>query len=215
MKDHCTACADRCRWMVRTIVKLKHFFNKKGLVQLYKAHVLPRLEAHTAAVYHATPTVLKKLDGVQRLFLRELELSEAEALSEYTLAPLRVRRDLAMLGLLHSCALGTAPPQLLDLFPRTDRGNSGVVTRLQVRRHNKQLADRRAGTRTETLRRSVFGLVAVYNLLPPGCVSKDTKHLKGYLQNWLRELSEGGCNCWAEVLGRRGISLLQGLRLRE
>ena len=57
--------------------------------------MLPVLEFPTAAVYHATKTTLDNLDKVRRRFLREVGLTEEEALLYYNLAPLNTRRDIA------------------------------------------------------------------------------------------------------------------------
>ena len=118
MADHCTACAARCHWKVKTMRCIRYFYSTADFGIALQSSVLPVLEAHTSAVYHAAPTNLDHLDSVQRLFLHGVGLTEEEALLEYRLAPLRTRRDLAMLGLLHRCALKTASPQLLEFFPR-------------------------------------------------------------------------------------------------
>ena len=214
MLDHCVACAARCRWKVKALLKLKWFYNEKGLVQLYKAHVLPVLEAHTAALYHAAPSTLEHLDRVQRLFLRGVELNDTEAFLQHNLAPLRTRRDLAMLGLLHRCALGEAPPQLLAFFPREALPRVRATTRLQCRRHQLQLHDRLVGARTCPLHRSLFGLVAVYNLLPLNTVGSDVKHLQRTLQDLVKTQSATGQEHWQTLCGRAGLGHLQALRLR-
>ena len=81
-------------------------------MRLYKALALPVLEAHTAALHHASQIVLDQLGSVQRFFSGGAGLTAEEALTHYHLAPLSTRRDLAMLDLLHECATGEAVPQL-------------------------------------------------------------------------------------------------------
>ena len=68
-------------------------------MNLYKSHVLTYLESNTAAYYHAAQTHLSLVDHVQEVLLRELHVTEEEALLHYNLAPLSTRRDCAMLGL--------------------------------------------------------------------------------------------------------------------
>ena len=215
MHDHCEACAARCRWKVHALLKLRCFFDKTGSVRLYKAHVLPLLEAHTAALYHAAPSTLALLDKVQHLFLRGVGLSSDEALLQHNLAPLRTRRDLAMLGLLHRCALEEAPPQLLEFFPREALREKQATTRLHARRHSLQLLDRLAGQRTCPLHRSLFGLVAVYNLLPPASVRSDVKNLQRHLQELLKTRCAAGQDNWEHLCGRAGVGDLQALRLQS
>ena len=66
------------------------------------------------------PSVPEPVDRVQRILLRELGISEVDALLNFRLAPLPSRRDMAMLGVLHKVTLGLAPPQL------------AVASRLQI-----------------------------------------------------------------------------------
>eukprot|EP00969_Alexandrium_andersonii_P115912 5125751-Alexandrium_andersonii.AAC.1 len=61
------------------------------MVQLYKAHVLSYVEYRTAAVAHAATSVLAPLGNLQRRFLRELGVTEEEALLRFGLAPLALR----------------------------------------------------------------------------------------------------------------------------
>lgn len=126
--------------------------------------------------YHAASTTLHPFDRVQDRLCRELGLLPAEALVTYELAPLNSRRDMALLGLLHRIVLKDAPPQLAELFPPARAWPFGLAsTRPQVRRHNKRLHQRAIGT--ETLRRSLFGLVKVYNLLPQQIINKTSVKL--------------------------------------
>ena len=86
---------------------------------MYKAQVLSYIESGTPALYHAAPSVLDRIDRVQRRFLRELGCSEVAALNDFRLAPLVSRRAMAMLGLLHRATLGVAHAQLMTLFSST------------------------------------------------------------------------------------------------
>ena len=104
-------------WRVRSILRCRRFFITSELVHLYKAQVLSYVESRTPAIYHAARTTLDELDRVQRRFLRSIGVTELEALTEYRLAPLSARRDIAMLGLLHRVSHGLAPRPLAALFP--------------------------------------------------------------------------------------------------
>ena len=55
---------------------------------------------------------------VQRRFLAEVGVNETTALLEFSLAPLAMRRDIAMLGVLHRAALGQCPPHLREMCQR-------------------------------------------------------------------------------------------------
>ena len=66
--------------------------------------MLSFLEFPTPAIYHATEYTLSPLDRVQQRMLDELQISEVDTLVKHALAPLRCRRDIAMLGFLHRVA---------------------------------------------------------------------------------------------------------------
>ena len=88
----------------------------KQLPKLYKSHVLGFVGCRTSALYHASAAVLAPLDKLQEWVLRDLGLSEEEALEHFSLAPLGVRRDIAMLGVVFRAVLQKGPPQLRSFF---------------------------------------------------------------------------------------------------
>ena len=93
-------------WRLRSLLRSHRYFDQAKMVLLYKSLVLSYIESATPAVYHAADSVLAKIDRIQDRLLSRLKLSQTEALFRYCLAPLRTRRDIAMLGLLHRIALG-------------------------------------------------------------------------------------------------------------
>ena len=172
------------------MLRCRKFYNQRELVKLYKAQVLSFIESRTPALHHAAPSVLDAIDRVQRRFLREIGLTELEALLRYKLAPLPARRDIAMLGLLHRASHGRAPDPLMDLLLAGDRHHRGpntAVTRGARVRHERQMAEYISrGGHTETLRRSCFGLATVWNMLPPTVAdTKTTKICQRKLQQCL------------------------------
>ena len=76
------------------------------------------IESGAPAYYHATPSILKMIDGVQDDFLEVVGISKKDAIFHFILAPLCTRRDIAMLGILHKIALGVAPSPFYDLISR-------------------------------------------------------------------------------------------------
>ena len=94
------------RWKVKTLLKSARYHTVAELVTLYKGKVLGYIEYRTPAIYHATDTVLKKLDKVQQHFLRQVGLTEKDALLKWNSVPLATRRDVAMLGLIHRTVIG-------------------------------------------------------------------------------------------------------------
>ena len=133
---------------------------------MYKSHVLSFLESGVPAYYHARPSILKLVDEVQSDFLESICVSKRDALLKFNLGPLRLRRDIQMLGILHKVVLGIAPIPLHNLFKRgaCDLRKFGIQS--DTKSHNKQLYDP-AGTKCPVLlKRSLFGLIFVYNRLP-------------------------------------------------
>ena len=154
--------ATEARWRLQHFLKARRYFITPELVHLHKAQVLSYLENSTPGTYHAAVSVLDRVDRVQRRLLRELGLTELDALLRYRLAPLPSRRDIAMLGVLHKVVLGLAPPQLASFFHllgivREPLGRQRV--RVWAPLHCKQLCTPCTLTSTDTMQRSRFGVV--------------------------------------------------------
>ena len=121
-------------------------------------------------------------------------MDEVTALVNFRLAPLSVRRDIAMLGLVHRAAVGKGPGHFKKFFRRAST----------MGRHARHLDDPRVACAHPLIRRSALGLVAVYNLLPaevvaPNCVSAfQTK-----LQEHVIARAVGGCHDWQDTLSPR------------
>ncbi len=179
--------ATEAGWRLQKLLRARRYYTTPELMHSYKAQVLSYIESSTPGLYHAAPSVLSKVDRVQRRLLRELGLTEVEGLLRYRLAPLPSRRDMSMLGMLHKVALGIAPPQLAALFPV----KGVVVEDWQVRRlrywrplHTRQLSTPADQYSSQRMQLSLFGLVRCYNLLPQRAV--DHKTVQGF-QRCLQE----------------------------
>ena len=126
-------------------------------------------EYRTAAVYHASFSSLEMIHGVQRSFLNSINVDELSALIVFNLAPLTVRRDIAMLGLIHRTVLGRGPVHFQRFFCEVGCPNrrSG-----RFKRHTRQLREYRTGQYLDCVARSALGLPSVYNLLPAEAVER-------------------------------------------
>ena len=161
---------------------------------LYKSHMLGFLEYRTAAIYHATRAILERLDAVQVRFLQKAGIDEVEALMHFNLAPLAVRRDIAMLGLIHRTVLGKGPGQFKGIFPVI---RQGVEDRPVVE-------DPRHKLRHPMVRRSALGLAAIYNRLPLSFVAtKQVSEFQNKLQEFVKARACAGCKDWRESLSPR------------
>ena len=131
----------------------------------------------------------------------ELGIEPLKALLAHHLAPLKARRDIAMLGLPFRVVNGLALPQLKELFtaaspPAYPRGWAHTMIR-----HGHQLLDPIDGTHTRALERSAFGLIHVWNLLPPDVVELQTVHLfQRCLQGAVKRAAQSGFADWPDFL---------------
>ena len=131
--------------------------------------MLTYIEYRSAAIYHATATVLKQLDRLQDKLLNQLGITREAALMDFNLAPLSERRDIALLGLLHRAAINEGPQQFRKHFKRAEGS----------RRLLDPLAERVTSLR---LRRSIWGLVKVYNGLQGTLECSSVKDFQKHLQ---------------------------------
>ena len=97
--------ATEAGWRLTTLLRGRRFFTTLELVRLYKVQILSYMESSTPALYHAAPSILARIDRVQERFLREIGVTQKEALNDYRLAPLSSRRGMGLLGALHKINL--------------------------------------------------------------------------------------------------------------
>ena len=102
-------CVNEASWRLRTLLRTQRYHTDAELLLLFKSHILSYLEYRTPAVFHACTSVLHPLDRVLQNFLRQINMSDEEALLNFNVAPLSTRRDIAMLGVLHRAALRLQP----------------------------------------------------------------------------------------------------------
>ena len=168
--------------------------------QQFKSHVLPNLEYPTPATYHASASNLNKLNAVQWPFLRDMSVSEEVALTDksFNLAPLSMRRDIAMLGVIHRAVLKQGPKQLHKWFFVVTPGVKPGTRSCVQKSRSHQVFDYMNGSQSELLRRSAFGLTSVYNSLPEKTVlAKSVKAFQRELQAEAKRSVENGSPNWA------------------
>ena len=189
----------KTRPKLTALLKSRRYFTTHEMVRQFKTHILPMLESNTGAIYHAADSVLSPIDQLLDHFLRALGLSSDTAFLQHNMAPLSLRRDIAMLGVLHKCAHGRAHPDLLKLFPLAPptQNSSRHNTRLSSRRHGKQLLEMYRGSELVVFRRSVFGLTRVFNVLPEDIVeSISVSSFQGQLTRMAKEACQNGRAQW-------------------
>ena len=162
------------------------------------------MESSTPGIYHAAVSVLERIDRIQERFLRNTGLTAMAALMDYRLAPLCSRRDIAMLGVLHKIVLGKAPEPLAALFPvlgSVPEPFGRQRTRYWMPKHDKQLFSEVGIRATDVMRKSLFGLVHMYNSLPQKLVDSPTPRIfQGRLQAALKRYASTGAEDWPRLL---------------
>ena len=192
-------CVTSCGWKLESILRPRRFFSTGELVQLFKSHILSFIEYRTPGVYHASPSVLLPIDKMLQRFLRQMNIGSLDALLHFNLAPLATRRDIAMLGAIHRSVLGYGPLQLQQFFVLSE-----AETRFTRYRHRRNLHDVCDRSNCPTyLKRSVLGLIAIYNVLPEYVVLAPTvKRFQHCLQDIVKYLAVTGYPQWQTSLNR-------------
>ena len=187
-------------WKIKSIRRTGRYFSKKEMIQLYKSKVLGYIECRTGAIYHATSSLLLRLDGLQRSFLQSLGLSEEEALFEFNLCPLETRRDIALLGVIHRSVLGLGPVHFKTFFKLLD----STSDKNSRNRHNKQIETHRKGKFLDIVAESILGLVDIYNLLPECMVqTKSVKDFQTLLAQLVKTATAKCTTDWKNLLSPR------------
>ena len=193
-------------WRLSSLLRPRRFFTTPELMRLYKAHMLSYSESGMSGYFHASATVLDGIDRVQRRFLREMGMTDEDALLHFRLAPLGLRRQIGILGYLHRMNLGLATRQMTELFPLVGRRDARTHFQLRATFHDKQIHDRVHANSTDQFRRSIFGMVECYNALPQRFVdSKTVKRFQGDLQRAVMRRVSEGYDGWRDIftMGRR------------
>ena len=149
---------------IRAIVRTKPHYSTRDLVGQFKTHIWGTMEVHSGGIFHASNHLLDKFDASQRHFLEELGADERSAFLDYNFAPPSLRRNIGILGLLHKRVLGIAHPIFNKLLPY----HIEIFGSLRRGEHNKQLYGHGNEIHFQhgLHRRSIFGMVHIYNRLP-------------------------------------------------
>ena len=188
----------KAHWKVTTLLRMRKYLSCNDILIEYKARVLSILECRTAAIYHAADSYLDRFDQVQKRLLTAIGISEECALISHNLAPLVVRRDIAMLGMIQKTVLGEAHEAFSTFFTLTENDRR-KRTRFQHNKHIYQLADRRNGLQLEMWQNSVFGLIPIYNELSDEiAMSPTVSAFQKSLQKKIKALASDGVRNWRQ-----------------
>ena len=121
-----------------------------------------RFASCVAGYFHVSVSILANIDRVQTSFLQAVGLSSEEACVFSRLAPLRMRRGIAVLAFLHCVVLGLASnlfPKLFLMMALNNIASDQIAAHVEglARRHNKQLADIVTSRSSEQFRAAFLG----------------------------------------------------------
>ena len=120
---------------------------------------------------------------------------------DFNLAPLNLRRDIAMLGLIRRTVIGQGPQHFRQFFYAASRPNRRSERHI---RHSRQLHEYRNGNYLAMVGRSALGAISVYNLLPQGIVDAD--NVKGFqrsLQDFAKHMAAQHFPAWQHLYSIR------------
>ena len=196
-----------CSWKFKSLLRTRRFLSGEHMINLYKSRILSYIEYRTPAVYHANNSLLSALDRIQERALEVVGVSECDALLYMNLAPLHMRRDIAMLGVIHRAILGRGPSHFNKFFKRDhsvcSRHSLGIVEY-----SNGDVTDfmypSSAGP-AEYIQRSALGLCKIYNMLPAAIVDTcaTVPAFQGKLQDLAKECCAGGFQNWQHLFCAR------------
>jgi hypothetical protein len=141
------------------ILRTRGYYSIPALILQFKTFVWGLIECHLGTYFHAASTLLGKIDGVQRRFLREIDLTAKRVFIDHHFAPPSLRRNIAVLGLLHKRVLGKCNPSFAELFPWWSHRFSearGIGHTKQLYGHWSDITNHRA-----LYDRSIFAMVDV------------------------------------------------------
>ena len=203
-------CVHEVGWKLRTLLRTRRYHSVIELVLLYKSHILSYVEYRTPGIYHAATSILEPIDRIQVRFLRDAGVSLLDALLEFNLAPLESRRDIAMLGVIHRAILRLGP----DCFQQWFRPGVESWRSSRERRNTaRPLAEILPIRSLDITRRSAFGLIFVYNMLPNDIVLADSV---ANFQKGLSDLMKAQARCghpsWSTLFSPRCAYISHPLR---
>ena len=179
----------RIRPKVTALLRTRAYYSERALIAQFKTHIWGIMEKDNGGIFHASTSLLDRLDNVQDRFLHKLGITTEHAFLTYDLAPPTLRRNISILGMIHKRVLGQCHPSLNHLLPWfSDR--FGEPDR---HRHTKQLYGHALECKShwQLFRQSIFAMVDVYNNLPQQVVDH---HAVNLFQSHLTHIARAGCS---------------------
>ena len=92
MADEIRKLVSKCSWKAKLMLRARRCHSDAHMMGLFKTKVLNYIEYRTAAISHAARSALRPLGAVLSDFLKQINMTELDALRNFNLAPLQVRK---------------------------------------------------------------------------------------------------------------------------
>lgn len=109
-------CVLACNRKLDMLLRDRGYFSLVDIMLLYKSHTPGFIEYRTSAMFHAPVAEIIKIDMVQSRFLDSLGVSRDRSFLQHKLAPLKCRRQIAILGVIHRACFGGGAKQSKTFF---------------------------------------------------------------------------------------------------
>ena len=199
MRNAVDATLTKIRPRIKAMLRTRGHYSTESLIQQFKSHIWGLMEAHTGGIFHAATSILIQFDNSQKHFLEELGESEASAFLKFNFAPPTLRRNIAILGMIHKKVLGKCHPSFDGLLPPKSTVEEGRHSK-QIYAHWSEVTENRV-----LFNRSIFGMVDIYNNLPQSYVELGTVSA---FQSKLTSIAKSRCEHldadWRSSFCRRG-----------
>ena len=101
VEDKVRRISRKCLFKIKAILATRCVYGVSAMVQHFKSRVWCIFEASNIAACHASVTRLASISALQSRFLKEIGLTNETVILEFNMVPLKLRRDIGALGLLH------------------------------------------------------------------------------------------------------------------
>ena len=95
----------KVRPKITAILRTQSFYSSPEFICQFKTHIWGLVEANNGGYFHASTTLLAKLDHAQNRFLHELGLTREQVFLQFNFAPPSLRRNIGV----RACAWQMSP----------------------------------------------------------------------------------------------------------
>ena len=185
----------KIRPRIKALLRTRSHYSIASLIEQFKTHVWGLMESHSGGIAHAATSILDQLDNSQEHFLDELGVSVQTAFDSHNFAPPTLRRNIAILGLIHKRVLALSHPSFDELLPYFHQRFGFHLEG----RHSKQLYNHceEIVSQWRLWQRSIFGMVDKYNLLPQSAVDcPSVSTFQSLLTKMAKDRCQAGDSKW-------------------